>query len=217
MNTLDLKNLEKKAFRSVHQDGLWDISIGGIVFSMSLLEYSNESDAFPILRFGLVLLGLVISELILWGGKKFLTIPRMGQVKFGPQRQKRNRVMIAILAVIVMIQVAVVIGTALLLKNPQWATSLGFSGTDQDRERLLVSMIGALFVGPSTALIAYFTDFMRGYYIAVLLAFAVFSMIWFAQPVFMTASAALIIIPGIVLFVRFLRRYPLPPAEASRD
>jgi hypothetical protein len=33
---LDLKAIERKAFRSVHEDGLWDIYIGGLLLVMSL-------------------------------------------------------------------------------------------------------------------------------------------------------------------------------------
>jgi hypothetical protein len=39
-------------------------------------------------------------------------------------------------------------------------------------------------------------------------------MIWFGQPVYLLIASALIIIPGVVLFVRFLRQHPRPPAEA---
>jgi len=79
---------------------------------------------------------------------------------------------------------------------------------------LLVASIGAMFVGPSVALIAYFKDFSRGYYIALLMAVAVFLMIFLNQPVYLLVCGALIILPGIVLFIRFLLTHPLPPAEA---
>jgi hypothetical protein len=215
--SLDLKNIEKKAFRAAHQDGLWDIYIGGIVLSMSVLAYSTASEAFPLLRFGLYLAGVGVFYLLFWGGKKYLTVPRMGQVKFGPRRQKRKLTMMIVLAGIVLLQVLLLAGTIFLWTNPEWAVRLGFSRTDPDRERLLVAVVGALFVGPSTALIAYFNDFPRGYYIAFILSLAVFSLIWFGQPIFLIVAALLIIIPGVALFVRFLHEHPLPPAELSHD
>jgi hypothetical protein len=46
------------------------------------------------------------------------------------------------------------------------------------------------------------------------MAAAVFAMIWFNQQVYLLIAAAMIIIPGVVLFVRFLRKHPRPPAEA---
>ena len=216
-DALDLKNIEKKAFRAAHQDGLWDIYIGGVVLSMSVLAYSTASEAFPLLRYGLFLAGLGLSYLIFWGGKKYLTAPRLGQVKFGPRRQKRKLTLMIVLAGIVLLQVLLLAGTIFLWANPESAARLGFSHTDPDLERLLVAVTGALIVGPSMTLIAYFNDFLRGYYIAFILSLAVFSLIWFGQPIYLIVAALLIIIPGVVLFVRFLREHPLPPAEFSHD
>ena len=179
LDSIDLKELEKKAFRTTHQDGLLDICIGGVILSMSAMEYSNDSEAFPILRFGLLVVGVIVSQLVFWGGKKYFTTPRLGQVKFGPIRKRRAATTAIVMSGIVLLQVLLLVGQIFLWNNPQWAISLGFSSVDRDRERLLVAIIGALFVGPSTFLLFYFSDFVRGYYIAFLLALAVFSMIWF--------------------------------------
>ena len=213
--SINLKEIERKAFSSAHQDGLWDIYIGGVVLSMSVLAYSDSDEAFPLPRFVLYLLGMGIFYLIFWGGKKYLTAPRLGQVKFGPQRQRRKLTLAIVLGGIVALQVILFFGTVLLWRNPTWAESLGFSSLAPDVERLLVAVIGALFVGPSMVLIAYFNNFLRGYYIAFLVSLAVFALIWFGQPVYLTAAALIIILPGIVLLVRFLRNHPLPHTEAS--
>jgi hypothetical protein len=216
-DTLDLKTIEKKAFRAVHQDGLWDIYIGGIVMSMSILAYTDSSEAKPLLRFGLYLAGMGVFYLFFWAGKKYLTIPRLGQVKFGPRRQKRRLTMMIVLAGIVLLQLVILMGTIFLWQNPERAAILGLSKADPDLERLLVATIGALFVGPSMVFLAYFNEFMRGYYIAVILSLAVFSLIWFGEPVYLIIAGLLILIPGVVLFIRFLRNYPLPPPEVSYD
>jgi hypothetical protein len=215
--TLDLKNIEKKAFRSVNQDGLLDIQIGGVVLSMSVLPFITDSETFPILGFGLFLAGLVLSYLVFWVGKKYITIPRMGQVKFGPRRQRRKLTLVLVLSGIVLLQVILLFGTIFLWAHPEWAARLGFSGSNPDLERLIVAVVGALFVGPSMALITYFNDFTRGYYIAVVLSLAVFSWIWFDQPLSLIVGGLLILIPGVVLFIRFLREHPLPPAEVTHD
>lgn len=212
--SFDLKAIEKKAFRATHQDGLWDIYIGGIVLSMSVLAYSDSSEAFPLFRFGLFLLGLGASYLVFWGGKKYITAPRLGQVNFGPQRQRRKRTLAIILGSLVLLQALLLVGTIWLWANPEWASSLGIGNADPDLERLLVATVGALFVGPSMVLIAYFNDFTRGYYIAFIMSLAVFCLIWFGQPIYLVAAGLAILIPGVALLVRFLRQYPLPPAEA---
>jgi hypothetical protein len=163
---------------------------------MSILAYSTSSEAKPFLRFGLFLAGLAVFYLIFWGGKKYITAPRLGQVKFGPRRQKRKLIMVSVLAGIVLLQVILLVGTILLWKNPQWATNLGLHTSNRDLERMVVAVIGALFVGPSMVL---------------------FALIWFGQPIFLIIAGLLIMIPGVILFVNFMRKYPLPPAEASHD
>jgi hypothetical protein len=214
-NIFDLRSLEKRAFRATHQDGLWDIYMGGVVMSMAILAYNETSDAFPLLRFSLFLLGLGAAYLIFWAGKKYVTTPRLGQVKFGPLRQRRKRILVMVMSGMVFVQVVLLIGTILLGKNPQLAARLGFGQTNQDVERMVVAVIGALFVGPSIALIAYFNDFMRGYYIAFIVSLGVFSLIWFGEPIYLISAGLLILVPGVVLLIRFLRQHPLPPTEVT--
>ena len=215
--SLNLKEIERKAFRSVHQDGLWDIYIGGIVMSMTVFASPDDGENFTSQRLVLYMLGMLVFGMIFWGGKKFLTVPRLGQVKFGAQRRQRSLTMAITLAGIVLLQVLFVTGTALMRSHPDWGRQLGLGLSDPDYGRLLVAAIGALFVGPSMLLIAFFTDFPRGYYIAFMLSLAVFALVWFGEAVYLIAASLLIIIPGVVLFVRFLRSHPLPPAEARHD
>lgn len=213
---LNLREIEKKAFRSTYEDGLLDVCIGGLIASFAVLSDLPEEDPARWINFGFFVGGLLVSELVFWLGKKFITVPRLGTAVFGPARKKRTKILAVILSGIVALQVLIVLGTVLLLNNPQWAASLGISAST-DMERLLVASVGALFVGPSMGVIAYFSDFPRGFYIAVVLAAAVFGYIWFHSQLFMFAAAAVILVPGVVLFIRFLRTHPMPPEEVSHD
>ena len=109
-----------------------------------------------------------------------------------------------------------IIFSAVVWSNPELQPRLAFLEGEHRAMDLLVASIGAMFVGPSVALIAYFSDFLRGYYISLLMAVGVFLMIFLNQPVYLMVCAALIILPGVALFVRFLLTHPLPPAEARR-
>jgi hypothetical protein len=179
---------------------------------MSSLAYAQASQAFPLLRFGLFLVGLGISFLVYQAGKKYITTSRLGQARFGPSRQRRKRILLFVMTGIVLLQVILLAGTVILRANPDWAARIGFSHSDPNLERLLVAIVGSLFVGPSTVLIAYFKDFLRGYYIAFILSLAVFSLIWFGQPIYLVIAGLLIMIPGLVLLIRFLRDHPQPRA-----
>lgn len=209
---LNLKEIERRAFRSTYQDGLLDICISMVVGSMALLMFFIERDDYPWLYLVLAFLGVGAGQLIYWAGKKFVTLPRMGQVKFGEIRRKRNKTLTLILTVAVLVQVGIVLLTAGVWAIPAWGDKLQQLFPDRSATDLLVAAVGALFVGPSMMAIAYFTDFPRGYYIALVLALGVFLMIWFWQPLFQVGAAFLILIPGLVLFARFLRQYPLIPA-----
>ena len=208
-NTLDLKQIERRAFRSTYQDGLLDIQMGAIVTAMAFFLYRPANGYSPLNIIEMVLIFAVVFGLY-WIGKKYITIPRLGQVRFGQIRHEKKKTLAIILGVIVLLQAAVVGLTAAGWANPSLGAKLFGLTASADLGRLVVAVVGAFFVGPSMLVMAYFNDFPRGYYIAVLMALAVFLMIWINQPVYPAVIGALIIIPGVVLLIRFLLKYPLP-------
>jgi len=111
------------------------------------------------------------------------------------------------------LQVLIIAFQVALWQIPALRSWFGFTTIPQSMGTLIVSVIGALFVGPSFALIAFFLDFPRGYYIAAVMSIAVFCLIWFDNTLFQLAAGALIILPGIFLFIRFLIQHPLHPQE----
>jgi len=158
-----------------------------------------------------------VAYLTFWAGKKYITTPRMGQVTFGPARKKKRTLLAIVLGLVVLLQIAFVIVQFAWRANPasgQWITS---NLKDGDTGSLLVASIGALFIGPSMLLIAWFTDFTRGFYIAILMALGLFLMILVNQPLYPILLGLLIIIPGIILFVNFLRKYPKPERRNVRE
>ena len=205
---LDLKEIERKAVRSTYQDGLLDICISLVVGSMALLMFNVAQDKLSLLYVVLAFLGVLAGQVVYWAGKKFITLPRMGQVKFGETRRQRTKSLTVILIMVVLIQVGIVLLTAGVWAIPAWGDKLQELFPGRGATDLLVATVGALFVGPSMMAIAYFTDFPRGYYIALVMSLGVFLMIWLWQPLIQVGAAILIFIPGLVLFVRFLRQYP---------
>ncbi|HES58772.1 MAG TPA: hypothetical protein ENO21_05020 [Firmicutes bacterium] len=111
-----------------------------------------------------------------------------------------------------LVQVGIVLLTAGAWAIPAWGDKLQELFPGRRATDLLVAAVGALFVGPSMLAIAYFSDFPRGYYIALVMTLGVFWMIWLWEPLIQVAAGLLILIPGLILFVRFLRRYPSIPS-----
>jgi hypothetical protein len=216
MNQINLKELERKAFRSTYQDGLWDLYYGLIVTCMSIFVYRPESGYSP-LNIVLAMSAMGAAYILFWAGKKFITLPRMGQVKFGARRKKRRLTMVIALSITVLIQVAFFVFTLLVWSNPELGAKLKGIIPDGNVMDLVVASVGALFVGPSMVLVAYFTDFPRGYFIALMMALAVFLMILLNRPIYAIIIGVVIALPGVVLFVRFLQKYPLHRQEMPHE
>jgi hypothetical protein len=213
LTILDLKQIERKAFRSTYQDGLWDMCMGVIVAAMAIFMYRPES-GYAATNIIIAMLAIAAANALFWAGKKYITLPRMGQVRFGPMRQQKKKTLAIILGIAVLIQAGLVGLTALGWPNPELGERIFGAIGGYDRERLAVAALGSLFVGPTMLVIAYFNDFLRGYYIAIMMSLAVFLMILVNRPVYPVVIGGLIILPGLALFVRFLQKYPLPRGDA---
>ena len=206
---LNLKEIERKAFRSTFQDGLWDVYLGLIVICMAFFLFRPD-EGYGLRNQLMMLGGFVLSGLVLFAGKMLITVPRMGQVSFGPLRKRKAMTLAIILGAVVLVQAGIVLFTVGGWLDDDLAAKLNALLGEANLERMAVAAVGSLFVGPSMILVAYFSDFPRGYYIAILMAAAVFLMILLNQPIYAILIGALIILPGLVLFIRFLQKYPLP-------
>jgi hypothetical protein len=213
---LNLKEIERKAFRSTYQDGLWDMYMGLIVVCMAFFVYRPASGYSP-LNIILMLLAFALAYGLFRAGKKYITLPRMGQVRFGAVRKQKKRTLAIILGVFVLFQVGLVGLTTLGWLNPALGTKWNSFLNEHGGSLQLVAAIGSLMLGTSMIVSAYFSDFPRGFYIAILMALAVFLMVYLNQPVYPIVIGILIAIPGLVLFLRFLKAYPLRREEAPNE
>ncbi len=201
---IDLKDIERKAFRSTYLDGLMDMNLGLIVICMALFIYRPPGGYSP-WNIILMVLAFTAAQSLYQLGKHLITLPRLGQVRFGAIRKQKAKTLAVILAAFILLQVGLVILTALGGMNSLFSGFLPEGGSSLP----LVAGIAALIVGISMIVIAFFLDFTRGYYIAVLMALAVFLMILLNRPVYPIMLGGLVFLVGLVIFVRFLRAYPL--------
>ena len=208
-NQINLKEIERKAFRSTFQDGLRDMHYGLIVICMSVFIY-RPPDGYNIWNILLALFAALLANYLFNAGKKFITLPRMGQVRFGAIREKKKKTMAITLVIIIILQVGLLGLTVLGWVNPVIGEKVNNFFKARNLMDLMVAAIGSFIVGLSMMLIAYFSDFPRGYYIAVLMTLAVFLMIYLNQPIYPIIIGGLIFTPGLVLFINFLKKYPDP-------
>jgi len=215
-NQINLKEIERKAMRSTYQDGLMDIYLGLVVVGMAVFVFRPE-DGYSPQNILLMLAAFGVAFGLYWAGKKFITLPRMGQMKPGEIRKQKNATLRLVMGGIILVQVAVVALTALGWLIPALGEQIAALFGARNVEILLVAAIGALFMGPSMLLMAYFTEYPHGYGIAVLMAAAVFLMIYRNQPLLPILIGGLIVIVGLVSLVGFLRKYPLPPEASAHE
>jgi len=211
---ISLKELERKAWRSVFQDGLWDIYLGLLLLAMAIWALLSDVGFSESLGMA-IFIGLeVLAMLVLWAGKKIITVPRMGRVKFGPKRKAKLNWVRVVLFISVLMGAGVFLAALAMRSNrPEWLNAAFFFPAAWMVNTMVVFSLGA-----------YFLDFNRLYLIGVMYALPVPLDIMFRKLADIDLSfiafgipAAVILIVGLVVFVRFLRDYPIPAEEGGDD
>ena len=200
---VDLKQIERKAYTSYFQDGLWDIVIGVLVAAWAvgpLLSDLGLSDIWS----GVIFLPFVaVAFAVLWAGKRFITRPRMGLVRFGPKRKAR------LTKVGLMTSALLAVGLIVGLFASMSSTTSGWVHS--------AALCAVLLAGFSVG--AYFLDFPRLYLYGALLAlclpvgevlFRYAGVAHHGWPATFGVSAAVMLLIGVTLFARFVHKYPLP-------
>jgi hypothetical protein len=209
-HTINLKELERKAFRSTFQDGLWDMYLGFLLLTMGMGPLLPSLDTSVMWTLVILLMLSVLAWLAFWAGKKFITTPRMGLVKFGPQRKaklKKTRAVLFLSALLGMIMFVL-----RAMWNIEWAARIPIPAYVWAVQAIVVFGLGA-----------YFLDVSRFYAYGVLYAIPLPVGIVLLQNTGLPGlmflpfgvSGGIMVIIGVVLFIRFLREYPLPAVEAS--
>ena len=210
-HTINLKELERKAFRSTFQDGLWDIYLGFLLLTMGMGPVLPALNTSVMWTLAILLMLSVLAWLAFWAGKKFITTPRMGLVKFGPQRKAKLNKTRAVLSLSALLGVIMFVLRATW--NIEWAARIPIPAYIWAVQAIVVFGLGA-----------YFLDVSRFYAYGVLYAIPVPVGIVLLQntglPGFMFlpfgVSGGIMVLIGVVMFVRFLRDYPIS-AERTLD
>jgi len=203
---INLKELEKKAYKSTFQDGLWDIFLGMIFlgFSLTFIEFNSESEL--LLKYFLIIAPWnLVAVLILILGKRYITIPRLGYVEFGPKRQKVEQklrffviINIIVFALLLVLPLSGILGD---LSLGNYSTAL---------------LIGFLVIWLPLSIVAFILRFSRLYIYAIMggISFYLTEILYplFGEPYDTILSfgfiGGIIISIGIILFIKFIQRYP---------
>jgi hypothetical protein len=196
-------DLESRAWRSVFQDGLWDIALGIAFLGVGLCAALDLPRGWTYLLYAAA---VVLNVAVLRVGKQLITIPRLGWVKFGAAGGRRRRNAVAILAVGVLLMVSLIPLTMVMRSRPAgpsvWAP-------------LISALAVATLVWVVLSLLAAFWDFSRLYVHAFIIGGSFFLLEWLGMSWPMLAGSVIVLTVGIWYLVRFLKLYPKPSPEAT--
>jgi len=192
---INLKEIERKAYTSYHQDGVIDITIAFVILLFSVIMLGD-----------IYLLGSIggisgILAISLYAGfKKFVTVPRIGYVKFPQQRAQRMTAVAVALVTLSALMGLVAFLQTMSQGTPDWLMLL------IDNYMLTIgTSVAALF------LLGGYAFKTTRIYASALLTFVMFvagPFIYFPLYYYLTALGTLILVCGLFLMIRFVRKYP---------
>lgn len=192
---IKLKELEKNTWKTSYENGLIDIAIGLICIVSAVCHIFDD------IRYFLMPLYL-IPILFLMLTKKYITIPRMGLVKFNKRRKRKSAIFIAVMTSVLILLLILTI----VLKTNYLPEGIA--------ARIVISAIMLLICFAN----AFFLNFNRLYIYGIVITGA-FNLNEYIRenPGFLAEggyaylfAAIVILITGSIYLIKFLKKYPLP-------
>jgi hypothetical protein len=198
----NLTELERKAWVSTFEDGLFDMTLGGIAILVALGPVADRLGAPSWSRFIFYAVMLGWPLVVMVGGKRLITLPRVGMARFMAVRRRR------------MAGARVVVATAVCLTGGLLGLMLAFGGSPGALAPLLPFVPGALVLAVFS-LIAWFHQLRRLYVYAVAVAAGFLALELGIGPAPLLATGVVMVLGGAALVARFVRTYPVAAAEAD--
>jgi len=200
-NNITGKTLERKTYRMLYRDGIFDLSFGSmlIIYSINMYLYINNIDTPFILRILLVPIVIALSLV-----KIFITQKRIGYVKFKRSRNKKRLISF------------IVATSALMFTTIIYILAVKGKMDASDKNEWLHLLIEFIFLVSVFFLLAYFTEYNKFYIIGLAMGFGS-PVSKYLEPYLGTRYYGLALVfiigtyllaSGIILLIIFLNRYP---------
>ena len=205
MRPLNLRVIESRSWKTMQQNGLFDIFFGILLLANALSMLLDGLGVATALRIGTTLVLYGGGILGCWLARRRYVIPRTGTAKFGAQRRRRIHWMRIVLAISVLVTMALVALTTIArFSLTGWFDPLGDFAPS--------ALIGIIILVSSAAL-AYTLDYPRIVihgllFVAGEFAFVTIvrvSSIPFPGTLAFGVAGAISLTIGITVFTRFLR------------
>jgi hypothetical protein len=197
--TTEFKLLERRAYLSYHQDGVIDIIVGLGMLGFGI--YLAIDQLFFMLAAWLFLMAYVPL-------KRWITVPRFGYIEFSLVRthSQKRRGLISMTFLVILLAFILLVGIPGVLPG-------GILTTLRIYKELLFGII-FVFLLFGAALMSELIRFSAYAGLAVLLTVMAY-WLWLPAYAYTLALGGLILLSGLWMLTRFLRRYPLVPEEGS--
>lgn len=205
----DLKALEQRTFRTMTDDGLWDVLIAAVLAMLAIAPLLSGSlgDLWSSAVFAPVWLA---TYLIIHALRKRVVTPRVGMVRFGEERRSQLRRFSTVM---------LVVNIAAALAGLAAAISVQRGWVDLGSGSMGYPLILGITILVGFSLGAYVTAIPRYYLYGLMLMAAPLFGEWLwrhhlaahhGYPIVFGAAAAIIFATGITRFITRLRGHPLP-------
>ena len=199
--TLDLPNLERKAYETLWEDGLVDVFAALGLLAMGAAWVSGQA------VFGGVAPALLVP---IWAAtRRRVSLPRAGYVRFSPERRSLQRRHLGSLTLLG--AVTLVLGVLIYLRMRSGP------GTADELLRMLIPGLPAVLLGVGAFLIAVLFGIRRFLFYTVVLALVGgLGVVFEVKPGWhFLAAGAVMLAVGLTVLIGFLRQNPLPGAEST--
>jgi len=206
---IDIKKIEKNILKTGHQHGFFDMLIGFMVMGMGFSPFFREGLPSPYRYFLWPLILVITAEVLLFTIIKYVIQPRTGIVKPGASIKSMRKKLFIVIIIQFTIQLSFII---LLITG---------NGSGIQVEGIMFILIVGLFIIPLFGIIAYLMKYPRLYLIGVFIWLAIFINELLYDPIDYQIRwllsygimGGIIFSMGLVIFIRFLKKYPLPKEE----
>jgi hypothetical protein len=189
---INLKEIERKAYTSYHQDGILEITIASIVllFAVVMIGDMPWLGAFV----GFLAVSFYASM------KKLITVPRIGYVKFQPQRAQKMVALTLVLGVVCMVAGMFAFIQTTSSGAPDWLLFL------IDNYMLTIgAVVAALFLLGGYA---FKTKRIYAYALLTLVMFVGGHFLSFPLYYYLTVLGITVLVSGLAMMIRFVNKYP---------
>lgn len=212
--SIGIGNAQKRIVQLTnYEDGLWDILLGLVMLLLSIYPITRELLG-PELNLVLFLVALAILVAGQYAARRYISTPRLGYAKY--RRTPAIKLIVAVTAGLVLLTLGVVIATLL---SPGWIPQSPSSSSASWISDLTVEIAVMFAMVGLFSLLGYIFGVTRLFVYGWLLggafvlsaALSIYQGWTFNLP--LAIASGIIIVVGIVLLMRFIRKYPVAIEE----